>query len=136
MSSYVSIQAFARLVQSQLSRIDIVILNAGVKNISFNLVKSTGHEEVFQVNYLSTMLLTFLIPPILKAKGPPGEPAHLTIVNAALTIAAAKSPKPGCESSLSFLQRPDDFLAREVSRRSSWHICSSGIWWIMSTLTM
>jgi NAD(P)-dependent dehydrogenase (short-subunit alcohol dehydrogenase family) len=96
MSSYVSIQAFARLVQSQLSRIDIFILNAGVKNISFNLVKSTGHEEVFQVNYLSTMLLTLLLLllllPILKAKGPPGEPAHLTIVNAALIFAAAKSP--------------------------------------------
>ncbi|KAH8749032.1 hypothetical protein F5882DRAFT_432955 [Hyaloscypha sp. PMI_1271] len=65
---------------SQLSPIDILILNAGVKNISFNLVKSTGHEEVFQVNYLSTMLLTLLLLlPILKAKGPPGEPAHLTI---------------------------------------------------------
>ncbi|KAH8787251.1 hypothetical protein BGZ57DRAFT_939943 [Hyaloscypha finlandica] len=70
---------------SQLSPIDILILNAGVKNIRFNLVKSTGHEEVFQVNYLSTMLLTLLLLllllllPILKAKGPPGEPAHLTI---------------------------------------------------------
>lgn len=92
MSSYVSIQAFAGMVQSQLPRIDIVILNAGVKSLSFNLVKSTGREEVFQVDYLSTMLLALLLLPILKAKGPPGEPAHLSIVNAALTIAAAKFP--------------------------------------------
>jgi NAD(P)-dependent dehydrogenase (short-subunit alcohol dehydrogenase family) len=92
MSSYASIQAFSRQVQSQLSRIDIVILNAGVKSLSFNLVKSTGHEEVFQVDYLSTMLLALFLLPILKAKGPPAAPAHLTIVNAALTIAAAKFP--------------------------------------------
>jgi NAD(P)-dependent dehydrogenase (short-subunit alcohol dehydrogenase family) len=92
MCSYVSIQAFARLVESQLPRIDIVILNAGVKALTFNVVESTGHEEVFQVDYLSTMLLTLLLLPILKAKGPLGEPAHLTIVNAALSIAAAKFP--------------------------------------------
>lgn len=89
MSSYESVQAFARRAGSQLSLIDIVILNAGLARIDFNIVKSTGHEEIVQVNYLSTMLLTVLLLPILKAKAPKGQPPHLTIVSAALTLTAA-----------------------------------------------
>ena len=89
MSSYDSIQTFARRVEDQLSRIDLVLLNAGVIRLDFHTVKSTGHEETVQVNYLSTMLLATLLLPTLKAKGPPsGEPARLTIVSAALTLAA------------------------------------------------
>jgi len=89
MSSYDSIRAFARRAETQLSRIDIVILNAGVIKLSYNTVESTGHEEILQVNYLSTMLLAILLLPILKAKGiPSGQPACLTIVSAALTLAA------------------------------------------------
>ena len=86
---YDSIQAFARRVERQLSHIDIVILNAGVIKLGFTTVKSTGHEESLQVNYLSTVLLAILLLPTLKTKGPPdGQPAHLTIVSAALTLAA------------------------------------------------
>jgi NAD(P)-dependent dehydrogenase (short-subunit alcohol dehydrogenase family) len=89
MSGYDSIQTFARRVESQLSRIDIVLLNAGVIRLNFTTLKSTGHEEQMQVNYLSTMLLTILLLPILKAKRlPNGQPARLTIVSAALTLAA------------------------------------------------
>ncbi|MCJ1281113.1 hypothetical protein MMC26_000431 [Xylographa opegraphella] len=89
MSAYDSIQAFAARVASQLSRIDIVILNAGVIGFTFKVTKSTGHGQLLQVNYLSTMLLAILLLPTLKAKRPPdGRPAHLTIVNAALTLAA------------------------------------------------
>lgn len=86
--SYGSVQAFANKVNTQLQRIDIVILNAGRARFEYNKVESTGHEESFQVNYLSTILLTILLLPILKAKGPPvGKPAHLTISSAALTLA-------------------------------------------------
>ncbi|KAF2812775.1 NAD(P)-binding protein [Mytilinidion resinicola] len=88
MSSYDSIQAFARRVESKLSRIDIVILNAGTLRLFYTTVKNNSHEECLQVNYLSTMLLTVLLLPILKAKRDPGQPAHLTIVSAALTLAA------------------------------------------------
>ena len=45
MSLHDSIQAFVRRVESQLSRIDIVLLNAGVIRMKFTTVKSTGHEE-------------------------------------------------------------------------------------------
>ncbi|MCJ1376919.1 hypothetical protein MMC17_000009 [Xylographa soralifera] len=84
--SYESVQAFAKQVDTELKRIDIVILNAGRARMTYNKCDSTGHEESFQVNYLSTILLTVLLLPILKAKGPPGQPAHLTISSAALTL--------------------------------------------------
>jgi NAD(P)-dependent dehydrogenase (short-subunit alcohol dehydrogenase family) len=90
MSSYESIQAFTSRCEKQLSRIDICLLNAGVMNLAPRYTKSTGHEEMVQVNYLSTMLLALLLLPILKRQGPPSptEPARLTIVSAALTLAA------------------------------------------------
>jgi NAD(P)-dependent dehydrogenase (short-subunit alcohol dehydrogenase family) len=89
MCSYESIQAFAHRVEKELSRIDIVILNAGIIGMNFSVVKSTGHVEVMQVNYLSTILLAVLLLPILKAKKQHDhQPAHLTIVSAALTLAA------------------------------------------------
>ncbi|TGO41346.1 hypothetical protein BHYA_0023g00560 [Botrytis hyacinthi] len=89
MSSYDSIQAFARRVESQVTRIGIVVLDAGMIKLKFAIVEDTEHEESLQVDYLSTMFLSILLLPILKVKGlPSGEPAHLTIVSAALALAA------------------------------------------------
>jgi NAD(P)-dependent dehydrogenase (short-subunit alcohol dehydrogenase family) len=88
MCSYESIQAFARRAESQLPRLDIALLNAGIIKFTFTTVPSTGHEETLQVNYLSTMLLAVLLLPIFKAKKQHGEPGRLTIVSAALTLAA------------------------------------------------
>ncbi|KAI1429706.1 retinol dehydrogenase 12 [Xylaria sp. FL1777] len=68
MSSYDSITAFVEKCKS-LSRIDIVILNAGLNaGDTFTTVKETGHEYSFQVNYISTALLTILLLPVLKSK--------------------------------------------------------------------
>ncbi|KUI58296.1 Retinol dehydrogenase 13 [Cytospora mali] len=86
--SYDSIQAFAKQVETKLERIDMVILNAGRARFNYNKCDSTGHEESFQVNYLSTVFLTVLLLPSLKAKAPPGQPARLTIASAALTLEA------------------------------------------------
>ncbi|RYP77499.1 hypothetical protein DL771_001072 [Monosporascus sp. 5C6A] len=88
MSSYDSIQAFTRRAQDKLSRLDIVILNAGVRKLAFETVRGTGHEETIQVNYLSTTLLTILLLPILKSESPAGGPGRLTIADAALSLAA------------------------------------------------
>ena len=88
MSSLDSIQVFARRVESDLSRLDMVILNAGVRKLTFETVPRTGHEESIQVNYLSTVLLAILLLPILKSKSPPGTAGRLTISNAALSLAA------------------------------------------------
>ncbi|KAH7313947.1 hypothetical protein B0I35DRAFT_436152 [Stachybotrys elegans] len=88
MSSYDSIQEFAKQVNTQLSRLDIVILNAGVRKLQFGTVGSTGHEEAIQINYLSTVLLATLLLPSLKSKSPSGSPGRLTISGAALALAA------------------------------------------------
>lgn len=67
MASYDSVTAFAKRCQS-LPRLDFVILNAGVFKVKLEINQNTGHDEVVQVNYLSTSLLTILLLPILKAK--------------------------------------------------------------------
>lgn len=113
MSSYPSIQAFAKRVDSQLPRLDMAILNAGVMRFNFQVVASTGHEEIIQVNYLSTMLLALLLLPILKTKrAPGGEPARLTIISAALTL-SAKFPNRDATPLLPSFDDPGTFDRQE-----------------------
>ena len=68
MESYDSIVAFAKRCDEDLQRIDIAILNAGLMVNKFQASRLTGHELVFQVNYLSTALLAILLLPILRTK--------------------------------------------------------------------
>ncbi len=124
MCSYPSVQAFASRVDSQLSRIDIAILNAGGTRLEFTLNKSTRHEWTVQVNYLSTMLLALLLLPILillpilKAKGKTdGSPARLTIVSAALTL-AAKFPNKNEVPLLASFDDPKNFDQQETYNSS------------------
>ena len=113
MCSYDSIQAFAGRAKSELSRIDIVLLNAGIARLTFNKVKSTGHEEAIQVNYLSTVLLASLLLPVLKEKRLPGRgPAHITIASAALTL-AAKFPNRDSVPLLPSFDKSENFDPRE-----------------------
>lgn len=81
MESYDSIQTFVRKCDTELSRIDYTILNAGISRIAFSTTRSTGHETAIQVNHISTILLTILLLPILKAKSIRDNPARLTVVN-------------------------------------------------------
>lgn len=84
MKSYDSIQSFVRRIESQLPRLDIAVLNAGVAKLRYEAVPDTGHEEMCQVNYLSTVLLSILLLPILQARSPPGSPGRLTIVTSGM----------------------------------------------------
>jgi NAD(P)-dependent dehydrogenase (short-subunit alcohol dehydrogenase family) len=86
MASYESIQAFVQRIKSELPRLDVVILNAGLGKLKFGTASSTGHEEVIQVNYLSTALLTILLLPLLKQRSPSATPGRLTIINSALAF--------------------------------------------------
>ncbi|KAE8342847.1 hypothetical protein BDV24DRAFT_173547 [Aspergillus arachidicola] len=88
MSSYDSVRAFVRRTETQLARLDIVVLNAGLQNIQFGVVPSTGHEETVQVNYLSTVLLCILLLPVLKNKSPAGTPGRLSIVSSGTALFA------------------------------------------------
>ncbi|KAI1428121.1 hypothetical protein F5Y12DRAFT_790694 [Xylaria sp. FL1777] len=112
MSSYESVQAFARKVDSSLTRIDIVILNAGLARLEYHKIERTGHEEVLQVNYLSTMFLAILLLPILKAKRLPGQPARLTIASAALTL-NCKFPQKNASPLFPALDDPKNFDRQE-----------------------
>ena len=85
-SSYDSIQGFVAQVE-QLERLDIVILNAGVRKMKLELVPSTGHEETIQINYISTALLCILLLPILKRKSAEG-PGRISIVSSGLAFQA------------------------------------------------
>jgi NAD(P)-dependent dehydrogenase (short-subunit alcohol dehydrogenase family) len=91
MESYDSIQAFVRKCDTELSRIDYTILNSGIGPMTFSTTRSTGHETTIQVNHISTMLLTILLLPILKAKSTRDNPARLTVVNS-LTAHLCKFP--------------------------------------------
>ncbi|KAI2611907.1 hypothetical protein GGR54DRAFT_334512 [Hypoxylon sp. NC1633] len=95
MESYNSIQAFARRAEAELSRLDIAILNAGLQAADFNIVSSTSHEKLIQVNYLSTVLLGTLLLPILKTKSPKGQPGRLSIVNSGTARGASISEPEG-----------------------------------------
>ncbi|CAK7220171.1 hypothetical protein SCUCBS95973_004068 [Sporothrix curviconia] len=96
MESYKSVQAFAARVDTELTRIDTVILNAGMIGNTFQTSPETGHERTVQVNYLSTFLLAILLLPLLKKKAKargnsqgssaPAPTPHLTIVNSGVSL--------------------------------------------------
>lgn len=92
MNSYGSIRTFARRC-AELPRLDIAILNAGILNTEFRTSSSTGHEETFQVNYLSTALLAVLLLPSLKSKNPSGAPGRLTLVASGAALIAEFSER-------------------------------------------
>lgn len=96
MASYKSIQSFARRVETDLPRLDIVILNSGLAHTEFTVCKSTGHDDVIQVNYLSTFLLAILLLQVLKKKrkSSTAPPSRLTIVSSG-TALMAKFPNRG-----------------------------------------
>lgn len=86
MLSYPSIQAFAQRCAT-ISRLDTAILNIGIASGSVSKIDaSTGHEETFQINYLSTALLAMLLLPILKPKTPTQKPGRLTIVGSGMGL--------------------------------------------------
>ncbi|KAH7149050.1 hypothetical protein B0J13DRAFT_620954 [Dactylonectria estremocensis] len=102
MLSHESVQAFAAKCE-RLDRIDFVILNAGAIEEKFKMGPE-GHEVMFQVNYLSTVLLSTLLLPVLKRKAPSGSPGRLTIVNSGTALV----PKFPDTTSDQVLQHCDD----------------------------
>jgi len=87
MLGYPSIRAFVQRCAT-LERIDFVILNAGLVQTEFRTHEATGHEETFQVNYLSTALLTLLLLPVLKENRPKEQPSRITLVSSSLANVA------------------------------------------------
>lgn len=87
LNSYESVRLFAHKCAA-LGSLDIAILNAGIMMNEFHANMSTGHEETFQVNYLSTALLAILLIPVLKSSSRRG-PGRLTIVSSVAAVTTA-----------------------------------------------
>ncbi|KAF2258789.1 NAD(P)-binding protein [Lojkania enalia] len=79
LSSYSSILAFVEQVKG-LDRLDMAILNAGLWKVTESF-SPTGYEETIQVNYLSNVLLTLLLLPIIRDKKVGNEAGHIVVVN-------------------------------------------------------
>ena len=108
LANYSSVQNFAKR-SSTLPRLDFAILNAGVIKTKHSLCQSTGHEEVVQVNYLSTALLTVLLLPVLDAKrASPDNIGRITIVGSE-TADWAKFKEQEARSIISALDDPQNF---------------------------
>ncbi|KAI4173140.1 MAG: hypothetical protein LQ343_003067 [Gyalolechia ehrenbergii] len=127
MNNYQSVQDFARRCGA-LPRLDFAILNAGILKVQLEINKSTGHDEVVQVNYLSTALLAILLLPILggsTTRKAANKPGRLTIVGSE-TAEWAKFHEKGSNSSiLAAFDQPRysickiDTTLRNCSRSSS-----------------
>jgi NAD(P)-dependent dehydrogenase (short-subunit alcohol dehydrogenase family) len=63
MSSYASIEAFAERAKTELPRLDVLLLNAGIGTRTFRVAE--GIEEVINTNVVSLSLLAFLLHPKL-----------------------------------------------------------------------
>ncbi|KAI1502627.1 NAD(P)-binding protein [Biscogniauxia marginata] len=96
LSYYESVTAFAERAQS-LERLDFVILNAALFKVSLELNPRTHHDEVVQVNHLSTSLLAILMLPVLKSKNTPQNPGRMVLLSsetAAWTQFKEKEARP------------------------------------------
>ncbi|KAI4209167.1 MAG: hypothetical protein Q9214_000094 [Letrouitia sp. 1 TL-2023] len=65
MDSFDSVMGFGKRAQ-ELDRLDVALLNAGVKKQAYERNNATGHETTIQVNHLGTALLSIFLLPILR----------------------------------------------------------------------
>lgn len=83
LSVYNSVVAFADCARS-LERLDYVDLNAAIAPAHQVFNKSTGHDELIQVNYISTARLAILLLPVIKEKRASGAqpvPSRITFTS-------------------------------------------------------
>lgn len=62
---YQSVLAFGERAQRELTRLDKVVLNAGISTEKWELLE--GHESTITVNVISTALISCLLLPVLRA---------------------------------------------------------------------
>ncbi len=95
MASYSSVSAFGHRARTTLSRLDAVVLNAGVSLNEFKLAE--GIESTLTVNVVSTFLLARLVLPKLRETGrAQATNTHLTFVSSIMHMFA--KPKQLCDA--------------------------------------
>ena len=99
LDSYESVLEFAEAVRKEFRELHILLANAGIGILSYH-VSASGHERNTQVNYLSNVLLTLELLPLLEATAEKtGSPSRLSWVGSRFHMKsnfAGKSPlKPG-----------------------------------------
>ncbi|KFG78754.1 putative short-chain dehydrogenase [Metarhizium anisopliae] len=88
MASYASVEAFAARVNSELSRLDVLVANAGIASGSYHTAE--GNESMVTVNVVSTFLLAALVLPKMKESARQfGTRPTLTITSSGVHAEAA-----------------------------------------------
>lgn len=83
MMSYDSIRSFAERVTSELDKVDIAIMNAGVAFATY-ATSIYGWERTLQVNTISTTLLALLLLPKLRASSSTDHKSTLEFISSGL----------------------------------------------------
>ncbi|KAI1776983.1 NAD(P)-binding protein [Hypoxylon cercidicola] len=114
--SWASMVAFAERARTELDRIDVVLLNAGLKRLQFSL-SPTGHEAHVQINYLGTALLSLLlVEPLRRTARQTGKPSRMTITASSVAFWArtreVQEPQGG-KGILVWLDDPASFVPGE-----------------------
>lgn len=98
LTSYASVQVFAKRSSSELSKIDVLLRIAGVATKKFELAEN--HERAITVNVVSTFLLVLLSLPKLEettTENPPEKPRWSILtseVHALNNLPESKDGKP------------------------------------------
>ncbi|KAI0169288.1 NAD(P)-binding protein [Hypoxylon sp. FL1284] len=111
--SWASIMAFAKRVSKELDRVDIVLLNAGLKRLEFSR-SPTGHEAHVQINHLGMALLSLLlVDPLRRTARKTSKPSRMSITASSVAFWApvrdVQEPK-GEKGSLAWLDDPASFV--------------------------
>jgi NAD(P)-dependent dehydrogenase (short-subunit alcohol dehydrogenase family) len=108
MNNFASVKKFAERANTELPRLDIALLNAGLWNRDYNK-SPEGWEETLQVNTLSTSLLALLLLPKLKDSAYDANPSHLSVVSSQQFVRVQAESVRTDHLLLEHLNNPDNF---------------------------
>jgi NAD(P)-dependent dehydrogenase (short-subunit alcohol dehydrogenase family) len=114
MSTLAGVKTFVDSLKEDVKAIDVVLLNAGVYKMTYDL-SPDGWEETLQVNTLSTILFALLLLPWMKTSPPEGgRTQHLGFVSSGLhTKAKIETEDFPQEDVLRYWSDEKHFLASE-----------------------
>ncbi|KAI1099507.1 NAD(P)-binding protein [Jackrogersella minutella] len=114
--SWASMVTFANRARTELDRLDIVLLNAGLKRLEFTR-SPTGHEAHVQINHLGTALLSLLLTePLRQTTRQTGKPGRMTITGSSVAFGVSvrdiDAPQGG-KGIIGWLDDPASFIPGE-----------------------